>query len=59
MASLAAVLLAFAAVAAFAAASPLAPCKTAFDETIAANNADCKAFETLADCLILTVDAGA
>ena len=46
------------AMAALAAASPLDPCKTAFDESIAINNANCSVFETLAECLILTVDAG-
>ena len=56
--SLAVALLALACLVAHAAASPLTPCKTAFDESIAVNNADCKIFETLAECLILTVDAG-
>ena len=51
-------LLALACLVAHAAASPLTPCKTVFDESIAVNNADCKIFETLAECLILTVDAG-
>ena len=46
------------ALAALAAASPLTPCKTTFDESIAVNNADCTAFETLAECLILVVDEG-
>ena len=56
--SLAVVLLALACLDAHVAASPLTPCKTSFDESIAVNNADCKIFETLAECLILTVDAG-